>query len=255
MPGMGRRENVWESVWTYGEKHWVETGEGSLSKLRATRAPMTVIDANGMQGVVVEDAQMPPNFTRYLLVRFENGQQMHVPLDILTLREDGRYYLATSIETLLAEQTHSEPVASGADNLTPKTADESTLVVPVIDETLTVHTRQRETGLVQIRKTIHERIETVDPLLYAEEVEVERVAVNRFVDAPMPVRHEEDTTIIPLLEEVLVVEKRLLLREEVRITKARREVHNPQTVKLREERVEIVRKPDGEQGNQPADTQ
>lgn len=216
---------------------------------------MTVIDANGVQGVVVEDAQMPPDLEQHLLVRFENGQEIRVPLDILTLREDGRYYLATSIEALLTEQAQREHVASGTDHLTPKAADESSLVVPVIEETLTIHTRPRETGLVQIHKTIHERIETVDPPLYAEEVEVERVAVNRFVDAPVPVRHEEDTTIIPLLEEVLVVEKRLLLREEVHIKKARREVHNPQTIKVREERVDIVRKPDGEQWNQPADTQ
>jgi stress response protein YsnF len=83
----------------------------------------------------------------------------------------------------------------------------------------------------------------VDQLLHAEEVEIERVAINRIVEEPLPIRHEGDTTIIPLLAEVLVIEKRLVLREEVHIRKLRKEVHDPQEVLLREERVEIVRKP------------
>jgi uncharacterized protein (TIGR02271 family) len=120
------------------------------------------------------------------------------------------------------------------------------LVIPVTEETVTVQTRQRQSGVVEIRKTVHERTEVVDPPLHSEEVEVERVAINRIVEAPVPVRQEGDTTIIPLLEEVLVVEKRLLLREEVHIKKLRKEVHEPQEVLLREERVEIVRKADGE---------
>jgi stress response protein YsnF len=61
--------------------------------------------------------------------------------------------------------------------------------------------------------------------------------------------------IISLLEEVLVVEKRLLLREEVHIKKLRKEVHEPQEVLLREERVEIARKPGSGQGYQQEETQ
>jgi hypothetical protein len=44
---------------------------------------------------------------------------------------------------------------------------------------------------------------------------------------------------------VLVVEKRLMLREEVHIRKSQRVVHEPQEVLLREERVEVIRKPAG----------
>jgi stress response protein YsnF len=81
----------------------------------------------------------------------------------------------------------------------------------------------------------------VDQPLQTEQVEIERVAVNRMIDEPMSIRHEGDTMIIPLLEEVLVVEKRLVLREEVHIKKLKSVVHDPQEVHLREERVEIVR--------------
>jgi stress response protein YsnF len=74
------------------------------------------------------------------------------------------------------------------------------------------------------------------------------VPINRIVTEALPVRYEGDTTIISLLEEVLVVEKRLMLREEVHIKRVHKEVHKPQEVLLREERVEVVRKPTSGQG-------
>jgi uncharacterized protein (TIGR02271 family) len=70
-------------------------------------------------------------------------------------------------------------------------------------------------------------------------VVIERVPINRVVEAPIAARSEEDTLIIPLLEEVLVVEKRLLLKEEVRITKRQVETHMPQRVTLRREEATV----------------
>jgi len=55
--------------------------------------------------------------------------------------------------------------------------------------------------------------------------------------------------IVPLLEEVLVVEKRLMLREEVRVTKRRNETHRPQTVTLRKEDVKVEKLEPGAGGN------
>jgi stress response protein YsnF len=50
--------------------------------------------------------------------------------------------------------------------------------------------------------------------------------------------------IVPLYEEVLVVEKRLMLREELHITTTRTEMHQPQSVTLRSEDVVIERDTD-----------
>jgi len=122
-------------------------------------------------------------------------------------------------------------------------SNETSQVIPVVAEEAVVQKRQRTTGSVTIHKSVHERTEVVDPALQADEVTVERIAVNRIVEAPVPVRQEGDTTIIPLLEEVLVVEKRLMLREEGRITRVHKEIHDPKEVLLREEQVEIVRTP------------
>jgi uncharacterized protein (TIGR02271 family) len=116
---------------------------------------------------------------------------------------------------------------------------EETRVFPVVEETLDVQIRTRETGGVRITKVVREREELVDEPLLREEVSVERVAVNRMVDGPIAVRYEGDTLIVPLVEEVLVVEKRLMLKEELRITRRQVEEHTPQRVTLRSEEVTI----------------
>ncbi|MEO5727367.1 MAG: DUF2382 domain-containing protein, partial [Byssovorax sp.] len=58
-------------------------------------------------------------------------------------------------------------------------------------------------------------------------------------------RIEGDTTVIPLFEEQLVLQKRLLLREEVRVTRRRTERRDAQVVTVRREEV-IVERADGE---------
>jgi len=126
-----------------------------------------------------------------------------------------------------------------SDSLKSEVNDEAD-VIPVLSEKIKVETRRHESAVI-IHKTVEQRTEIVDQPLQSEEVEIERISVNRIVEAPIPIRYEGDTMIISLLEEVLVVEKRLLLREEVHIRKLHKEVHDPQEVLLREEHVEITR--------------
>lgn len=200
---------------------------------------IVVVDKNGLQGTVASGVTLSSDLEQRLLVRFENGEQVIVPRALLKRLGDGRYLILASIEELVAMQSSLRAAdASG----------EQTLVIPVTEEQINVQRRTLDTGGVEIRKTVHERTELVDEPLLADEVEIERVAVNRIVDEAVPIRHEGDTMIIPLLEEVLVVEKRLVLREEVHVRKLRKEVHDPQEIRLREERVEIVRKPGNGQG-------
>jgi uncharacterized protein (TIGR02271 family) len=124
------------------------------------------------------------------------------------------------------------------------------LVVPVVEEALAVHTTPVETGRVRIRKIVHEDEEIVDPPLQRDEVVIERVPIERFVEGPISARSEGETLIIPVLEEVLVVEKRLLLKEEVRITTRRSETHTPQRVTRRREQVAVERIPrEGDERN------
>jgi uncharacterized protein (TIGR02271 family) len=162
-----------------------------------------------------------------------------VPLAALVRQDDGSYHL--TLDPAACERRDADSVASG-----------SPLVLPVIEEALEVHTSPVETGRVRIRKVVHEREEIVDPPLLRDEVVVERVPINRVVEGPISVRSEEGTLIIPLLEEVLVVEKRLLLKEELRIIKRRVETHTPQRVTLRREEAVVERINREEDENNPS---
>jgi len=113
------------------------------------------------------------------------------------------------------------------------------IVIPIVAEQLNVEKKEIETGRVRIVKHIREREELVDEPLFQEDVTIERVAVNRIVDEAPPTRRDGDTLIIPLLEEVLSVEKRLLFREELRVSRRRTETHQPQWAPLRKEEATI----------------
>lgn len=115
-------------------------------------------------------------------------------------------------------------------------------VMPVVEERLSVDKAAVETGKVRISKRVTEREETVTVPVVHEEIQVERVAINRFVDSPPPpVRYEGETMVIPVIKEVAVVEKRLMLVEELHVIKRQNQRQETQTVNLREETVNVER--------------
>jgi uncharacterized protein (TIGR02271 family) len=132
-------------------------------------------------------------------------------------------------------------VGAGADAASASSTPEQT-VLPVIEEELDVRKRsvEMESG-VRISKTVEEREQIVDLPLIKEDVEVERVEVNRPIDMPMGVRHEGDTTIIPIVEEVLFTEKRLMLKEEIRVTRRKTRIRDPRKVTLKSEHAAVER--------------
>lgn len=120
-------------------------------------------------------------------------------------------------------------------------AHDRTVVIPVFEEEAFLDKKIVETGKVRLSKRVSEHEELIDEPLRREEVSVERVAVNQYVDEPPQVRHEGDVLIIPVVEEKLVVEKRLVLIEELRVRKQIVETHQPQSVTLRKETVDVSR--------------
>jgi stress response protein YsnF len=90
-------------------------------------------------------------------------------------------------------------------------------VIPLVEETATVGKRQVVTGRVRVQ-TVTDTIEEVAQAnVQRETVEVTRVPIDRMVETAPEVRTEGDVTILPIVEEVLVVEKRLRLKEELHI--------------------------------------
>ncbi len=114
-------------------------------------------------------------------------------------------------------------------------------VIPVVEEALRVETHERVTGRVRVDVGTTERVEQAVADLVREEVEVERTPVGRFVDAAPEVREEDGVMIVPVVEERLVVEKRLFLVEEVRLHRRRTVERFEEEVPLRRTEVSVTR--------------
>ncbi len=114
--------------------------------------------------------------------------------------------------------------------------------VPVIEEELEVGKRRVEGDRVSVRTVARERTEVVEQPLESMEVEVERIAIDREIDTAPEIRNDGDTMIIPIVEERLVVEKRLFLREEVHVRRRRVVTQFRQNVTLRSQEVVVERR-------------
>ena len=113
--------------------------------------------------------------------------------------------------------------------------------IPLAQENLTVAKRSVETGRVRIRTVVDEKLVRVSEQLERDDVTIERVSVNREVTQAPEVREENGVLIVPVLEEVVVVEKRLFLKEELRVHRNRRSEPVDEAVRVRSMRVEAER--------------
>ena len=132
---------------------------------------------------------------------------------------------------------------------------EATASVPVVEEQVVVAKRKRVTGAVRVATRTREEERLVDEPYEVEEVEVQRVPVEgggRWVDAPVPARREGDTTVVSVHEEVVVVETRLRVVEEVRLTRRRSTRRHAERVTVRRGEALVERlDPSGGDGGEP----
>jgi len=117
--------------------------------------------------------------------------------------------------------------------------------VPVLEEQLQFATREIDLGEVRIHKTVEEAEEARSGQLNREDVEVERIRVDRRVTEPEESRQDGDWLVIPVMEEVFVVEKHLMVTEEIRIRKrlVTEEAEVRETVRRERATVEDTRVP------------
>jgi len=191
-----------------------------------------VFDAEGVRATL----EGPAEGDGRARVRLADGLRLLLPTGELVRREeDGALLFRGDFEELASAARVREWKEGGGR------VREDATVVPVVEEELRVGKRVVETGRVRVTKSVGEREELVDEPLVREEYEVERVPVGVYVDEPVGPRHEGDTLIVPVLEEVLVVEKRLLVREELRITRRQTEGRETRRVTLLSEEVSVER--------------
>ena len=203
---------------------------------------MVVMGPDGQLGTVDEVMYGDTGTSGRVIVRRNNGESM--------MLQPGSYQVAggtlrlgagggASAQTMGDDIYRTQELGSTGSVETLDVPAGEGMVIPVIREEVKVTRRAVERGGVRVHKRIAEREEVVEQPISREEVSVERVAIGQPIDQVIGSRQEGDTLIIPVLEEMLVVEKRLVLKEEIRITKRRIDEIEQARVLLREEQVEI----------------
>ena len=114
-------------------------------------------------------------------------------------------------------------------------------IITLTEEHAEITKRAIERGRVVVRTHTESRDEIVEIALQQEDVTVERVPIGLPVEVAPAMREEDGVLIVPVLEEQLVVSTRLVLKEEIRITRQARTEVIQQTVCLRSERAVIER--------------
>jgi uncharacterized protein (TIGR02271 family) len=114
--------------------------------------------------------------------------------------------------------------------------------IPIVQEEAFVSKRLVDTEHVRVRTSVDEAPVMVRDTVSRDHVEIKRVTIEREVTAAPAIREEDGVTIIPVLEERLVVQKRLFLVEEIHVVRTSTidAVELPTT--LRRTRVEVDRK-------------
>ncbi len=134
-------------------------------------------------------------------------------------------------------------------------------VIRLHAEEVSVSRERVETGRVHVRVVTREHDELVELPLARDHVGIERVAIGRPISAIPPTRQDGDTTIVPIAEEIVVVERRLMLKEELHIRRVHTTEQHQERVVLRRQETLVTRTPvespaardprAGTEGNQP----
>ncbi|MBN9391957.1 MAG: YsnF/AvaK domain-containing protein [Chloroflexi bacterium] len=216
-----------------------------------------VLARDGFIGTVEEvlPAQQGGQPTYFVTAPNQNGDRLLIPLNLVDPQsQPGEVYLREVFQNIIPRSINvpagrnpqevlsqealpeNRPVGS-IDTGFP---DQSHLTIPIVEEQLNVGKRTVELGALEIRKTVEQVQDNRRLPLTFDQVDVEHVAINRPLDAPLEPHYEGDVYIIPVMEEVLVIEKRLMLKEEVRIRKRQAVSDQQINETLRREYVEIV---------------
>ncbi|MGB3633093.1 MAG: DUF2382 domain-containing protein [Rubrobacteraceae bacterium] len=132
-----------------------------------------------------------------------------------------------------------------------KRGDPEELRVQRTEEEVEVGLREREAGSVNVRKNVRTEREEVRVPRRREEVEVERMSVEGESREVPEAEIGEDEFVVQLFEEEIVVSKRVVLKEEIRLRKKVVEDEEVVEVDLRKEEVEIDDQTERGAGREP----
>jgi uncharacterized protein (TIGR02271 family) len=184
-----------------------------------------ITDKTGLPG---EIEILSPSSAQRVAIRF-GDKEIIAPQSMVMVQEDGTYHLPLSFSELEEHLPSSDVTGQ----------DTESNIIPIVQEELVVRKEQVESGKVRLHITTQYQEEAITEPVYQESISIERIPINRVIDTPANIRYEDNKTIVPLMKEVIVVQKQLMLTEEIHISKTRTKSHDTQTVTLRREEVQI----------------
>jgi uncharacterized protein (TIGR02271 family) len=196
-----------------------------------------VLATDGRLGTVDEVIVRPESGTlAYLVVRRGwTNERLLVPADLVAAVPSHREVRLRASRDEVRSRTADVP----AEALAMARDRGTQLVIPVLEERLVPEKRLVDLGELRIHKHVEHAEEVVTQQVTRDDLLVERVPINRPLDAPAATRFEGETLVVPVVKEVLVVHKQLMLVEEIRISKRQvTEEHELREV-VRRERVEL----------------
>jgi stress response protein YsnF len=125
-------------------------------------------------------------------------------------------------------------------------SDPRAAVVPLVSETVHVDTEAHQVGAVRVRVEVDHLRQRVDVDRVTEEYQPTVRQVGTLAGERRDPYLDGDDVVIPVYEERMVVERRLFLKEEVRLRRVRHVDHQQSEVPLRRDRPVFERQqPDG----------
>src|SRR5215216_5557579 len=238
----------------------IVTVDDRLRRMVVSR-PKGVVEAGPSLGY---DEEVTPELEQ----RVRSHYGLTIPQDTDNKRGYGAYYRG---DAELAERERGGPgaaIPSEAGRVRGREHDRESIAEPSIledeeelrvrrsEEELRVETREREAGAVRVRKRVRTDRERIPVTKKRVEVTVERVPVEdqTFSTEGETAKPEigEDEIVVPVIEEEVVVEKRPVVKEEIRIRKE--VVEDTEVVEEDVRREEVDVEDQSEHGN-PADQQ
>jgi hypothetical protein len=174
---------------------------------------------DGIKGTLFAPARFLDNSTKKR-IRLDDGREIMVPAESLVPAPDGSFYLRNAA-SFLEKPTLEPPAPVEPVRVDPVRVERTRVVETARLDPVVRVTSKPEPALEPAKDSPRVITQHKGEPLFREDCDVKRVPIRRLIDKPVEARQEGDTWIVPLVEEVLIVEKKLLLREELHITRRR----------------------------------
>lgn len=206
----------------------VEATDGYLGQVK-----QVIIDpeTNQLRAIIVQDDAVSATVSA--------TEQLMLPVSLIETGSKTKGGLVRLLVTRAEAQIHQQAGEIPMSINPGQAGNTNELHLPLVEERLEVGKRQINLGEVRLHKTVEQFEETTPVHLTHDDIEVQRVPVKPGEQKSMETHNEGEWLVIPVLREVAVVKKEVVVIEEIRIRKRQITEEQEVTEQLRREHIEI----------------